>query len=319
MAYLIGTDEAGYGPNLGPLIVSTTVWKVADGKLDGDLYDSLSPSVSRSSIDDENVISIADSKTLYRPGGGLAALEQGVLSAISQTTSCPTDWRQLWLHLCPKAGEHLGELPWYKDFQCSIPLDLDQAKLGELTDHLKSQLTQASVELLSIRSTAVFPATFNRSVEQTGSKGTLLSATTLELVAEQLNQLPPAPTQIICDKHGGRNRYGGLLQTSLASGLVRVIAEGRQESAYEFGTPQQPIQISFRAGGESFLPSALASMTSKYLREMAMRAFNHFWAELVQDLKPTAGYPVDAKRFKHQIEPTQAKLGIQDHDLWRIR
>ncbi|MCP4190550.1 MAG: hypothetical protein GY768_07965 [Planctomycetaceae bacterium] len=319
MAYLIGTDEAGYGPNLGPLIVSTSVWKVDESQLDDDLYDSLSPSVSRTSMDAPNVVTIADSKMLYRPGGDLAALERGVLSAISQITRCPTDWQQLWSHLCPKAGEHLSELPWYKDFQCSIPIDLDQAKLGELTGQLNSQLSQAGVELLNVRSTAVFPSTFNRSVEQSGSKGTLLSATTLELVAEQLNQLPPAPTQIICDKHGGRNRYGGLLQTSLAPGLVRVVAEGRQESAYEFGTPQQPIRISFRAGGESFLPSALASMTSKYLREIAMRAFNHFWAERVQDLKPTAGYPVDAKRFKRQIEPTQAKLGIPDHHLWRIR
>ena len=128
MAYLIGTDEAGYGPNLGPLIVSTSVWKVDESQLDDDLYDSLSPSVSRTSMDAPNVVTIADSKMLYRPGGDLAALERGVLSAISQITRCPTDWQQLWSHLCPKAGEHLSELPWYKDFQCSIPIDLDQAK-----------------------------------------------------------------------------------------------------------------------------------------------------------------------------------------------
>ena len=28
MPYLVGTDEAGYGPNLGPLVVSATVWRV---------------------------------------------------------------------------------------------------------------------------------------------------------------------------------------------------------------------------------------------------------------------------------------------------
>ena len=31
MAFLIGTDEAGYGPNLGPLVISATVWEVPDG------------------------------------------------------------------------------------------------------------------------------------------------------------------------------------------------------------------------------------------------------------------------------------------------
>ena len=28
MGYLIGTDEAGYGPNLGPLVISASVWHV---------------------------------------------------------------------------------------------------------------------------------------------------------------------------------------------------------------------------------------------------------------------------------------------------
>ena len=29
MTLVIGTDEAGYGPNLGPLAVAATVWHVA--------------------------------------------------------------------------------------------------------------------------------------------------------------------------------------------------------------------------------------------------------------------------------------------------
>ena len=28
MPYLIGMDEAGYGPNLGPLVVSASVWQM---------------------------------------------------------------------------------------------------------------------------------------------------------------------------------------------------------------------------------------------------------------------------------------------------
>ena len=31
MPYVIGTDEAGYGPNFGPLVVTATVWKLDDG------------------------------------------------------------------------------------------------------------------------------------------------------------------------------------------------------------------------------------------------------------------------------------------------
>ena len=60
-------------------------------------------------------------------------------------------------------------------------------------------------------------------------------------------------------------------------------------------------------------------MTAKYLRETAMRPFNEFWCARVPGLKPTAGYPVDAKRFKKQIATAQRELAIDDQILWRCR
>ena len=60
-------------------------------------------------------------------------------------------------------------------------------------------------------------------------------------------------------------------------------------------------------------------MVSKYLRELAMLAFNAFWMAQVPGLKPTAGYPVDAKRFRREIEQAQSKLGVPDDQLWRHR
>jgi hypothetical protein len=50
-----------------------------------------------------------------------------------------------------------------------------------------------------------------------------------------------------------------------------------------------------------------------------MQAFNAFWNQYLPDLKPTAGYPVDAKRFKNEIESVQRQLGIEDRILWRSR
>ena len=71
--------------------------------------------------------------------------------------------------------------------------------------------------------------------------------------------------------------------------------------------------------GETYLPAALASMASKYLRELAMRALNAFWCREVPNLKPTAGYPQDAKRFKAEIAEKQTELGVEDRILWRVR
>jgi hypothetical protein len=50
-----------------------------------------------------------------------------------------------------------------------------------------------------------------------------------------------------------------------------------------------------------------------------MKAFNEFWQQRVSDLKPTAGYPLDARRFKQEIAVAQAALAIPDDTFWRTR
>ena len=47
--FILGTDEAGYGPNLGPLVISVSVW-TAERDLDGtEMYKRLRPVVCQAS------------------------------------------------------------------------------------------------------------------------------------------------------------------------------------------------------------------------------------------------------------------------------
>jgi hypothetical protein len=50
-----------------------------------------------------------------------------------------------------------------------------------------------------------------------------------------------------------------------------------------------------------------------------MAAFNAFWLRHQPALRPTAGYPGDARRFKNEIAELQTTLGISDRQLWRNR
>ena len=50
-----------------------------------------------------------------------------------------------------------------------------------------------------------------------------------------------------------------------------------------------------------------------------MRGFNARSGARVQGLKPTAGYPLDARRFKADIAAVQGELAIDDRVLWRDR
>ena len=43
------------------------------------------------------------------------------------------------------------------------------------------------------------------------------------------------------------------------------------------------------------------------------------WTDRLPELRPTAGYPGDSRRFKAEIEPLQRELAIDDRALWRSR
>ena len=170
-----------------------------------------------------------------------------------------------------------------------------------------------------MQSIAIFPREFNDTVDRSGSKGAALSHWTLQLVARMIEPLGNAPISILCDKHGGRDRYLPLLIDCFADRFIEVVNEGRSKSVYRLGSAERRVEIAFQAKGESHLPTALASMASKYLRELAMHAFNDFWRQHVANLPATAGYPLDAKRFKADITAAQQSLGIDDRILWRMK
>ena len=320
MAFLVGTDEAGYGPNLGPLVVSISVFRIPDAAIDKDLYDLLNPRVSREwNAEDEQTFAIADSKLLYKPRGSLAALETGVFAALSQMGKPPTTWRSLLTCLAGDDFQQFEETIWYREFDCDVPVHATWSRIDSSAQALAQRMRSSRIEFTHLQSAVVLPERFNAKIDEHGNKASVLSSITLDLVRDVVERLPAEPIRIVCDKHGGRNNYAALLQPRFDDQLVRVLKEGRSVSTYQIGTLERRLDISFRTGGEAFLPSALASMTSKYVRELSMTAFNHFWQQHVDELRPTAGYPQDAKRFKRQIEPVQKKLAVADHTLWRCR
>lgn len=318
MTLLIGTDEAGYGPNLGPLLISATAWHVPDDSAEIDLYHRLRH-VVRADASSAGHIPIADSKQLYKPGGGLLNLERGLFAALASLDTQVDRWLDAWLTLTPTDAEQLQLVQWYVDYDSPLPIDLAVSQRSADQVTFTEGLRAAQVSLEYIRSTAVFPTRFNELVAKYDSKGSVLSLATLGLVRDALAEHGDPSVVIQCDKHGGRNRYLAVLQTVFPDERVKIIRESRETSVYRWRTPNRQIEIRFVAKGESFLPAALASMTSKYLRELAMKAFNAFWLHHLPDLKPTAGYPVDAKRFKTAIESVQKKLGIEDNTLWRVK
>lgn len=320
MPYLIGTDEAGYGPNLGPLVIAASVWQIAEEASSHDLYDQLRATIcDRAAHASATRLAVADSKLLYNSAAGLGVLERGVLAMLGLLDVQVPTCLDLWRHLAPDDCWQFEEMPWHDGWNHTLPSTCERAEVTAISGLLRQTCSAADVRLVSLQATTIFPARFNAMIDQYGSKGEALSRTTFELIDRCLQPLEEQPVTILCDKHGGRSHYQRLLQLQFPDPLIEVVCEGLAESIYRWGPARTRVEIRLRVGGESFLPAALASMTAKYLRELAMGAFNLYWQSQVEGLKPTAGYPVDARRFKREIARAQSALGIGDHLLWRQR
>ena len=320
MGLLIGTDEAGYGPNLGPLVVAATIWRTSEAAGCHDLYEQLDDIVCRKPLSgtrQDQRLAVADSKQLYRPGSDWGHLERAVLAALALTGKPVSSWTNVWPAVAPDRDMVFPALPWHTGFELALPRDIATSDVDWWQMRLGEALPAREVELVGVLARVVFPEEFNRRVDAVGSKGTLLSEVTLELIKKCGEWGIGELVTIRCDKHGGRSRYGPLLQATFPEYLIEVVREGRAQSVYRWGPANERVDIRFVAGGEQFLPTALASMTAKYARELLMLRLNRFFMSHLPDLAPTAGYVQDGRRYLREIEPVIETTGITVQDLVR--
>jgi hypothetical protein len=313
---MIGADEAGYGPNLGPLVVTATQWDLPAAPHEFDLAralrDVLGPEPAR-----DGRLQITDSKRVYHPGKGLAALELPVLALFAAGGLHPRSWSDLWRGVM-SPGNGVGDdfiAPWYREVDFPLPLAADAADVARAAERLCAGLARAGVRLAAVRSDVVTELRFNRLADAAQSKGTVLTEVTLALIRSLWSADHTTATLIIGDKHGGRSRYAGALVAAAGGAFVATHQESRSCSRYVVNQTE----FRFERGGEKHLPVAAASMVSKYVREVAMQGVNTFWRRHLPDLKPTQGYPQDAVRFRAEIAAVQRREGLADDLVWRRR
>ena len=82
MAWIIGIDEAGYGPNLGPLVMSAVAYRVPHEAAGANLWKLLARAARKDGGNDDKVW-INDSKVVYSSGKGIAELERSVLAVLA--------------------------------------------------------------------------------------------------------------------------------------------------------------------------------------------------------------------------------------------
>jgi hypothetical protein len=198
---------------------------------------------------------------------------------------------------------------------------------------IAAALERAGVEILDLRCIIVAEFALNEVIRTTGSKAEatamavgehirrVLAAVALRQSAEDRNSdaasgssiegaergavaiaTEPSsamPLRIVCDQLGGRTQYQDILARELPGAMIMPLAETGERSRYAIG-PEAVVQFMPEAEA-AHLPVALASMVAKLVRELSMMRFNRYWCSRRPELKPTAGYSQDARRWLHDM------------------
>jgi hypothetical protein len=298
--------------------MTSVACRVPDGLAGKDLWRALRTAVRRRTSKEDGRLLIDDSKAVYTPSRGLLGLEIGVLATLGPM---PADEPLAVRDFVDRVGpENRGELEpelWYTG-TTPLPVICESAPLARAASRFERCCRKKEVAWGLVRSVIVCARRFNALLRDWGSKGAVLGHGLAALLQANRAALHDAHLFFVIDKHGGRNNYGAMLQQALPDGVVVADGETASRSTYRvLGLKQEMnLVVEPRADAGHFCV-ALASMVSKYLRELLMREFNAFWQAHVPDLKPTAGYHGDSARFYEEIRPAVQRLGIPETDVWR--
>jgi len=322
VAIVVGIDEAGLGPVLGPLVVSASAFSLPDDLAAASMWELLAGAVARKATRRGGAVAIDDSKKLYgsRKAGGLGRLERGVLAMLASAGREAGSLRGLLGTVAPESLDELARYPWYARADRPLPAAAGATDVTLAGNALRAAMSAVEIKMIGMRSEVVFAGRFNRLVGATRNKGTATFDLTCRLIARGLHKAAGRRVLVCVDCQGGRRRYLPALQRAFEAASFKVLDESPALSAYLLRSNEAEAEIRFSVGAEKdHLPVALASMLSKYLRELFMSAFNEFWAGHVPQLKATAGYYTDGRRFYQDIQPAMQTLGVDRTMVYRSR
>ena len=319
MAVLVGIDEAGYGPVLGPLVVSSSSFSLPCHFLTSDLWQILEKSVGKRRKHLAGRLLITDSKKAYNKSVGIKNLERTVLTVLKYLSIEPTELYELIKLLCPDCLERLNDYPWYGDFK-NFYLSSDITDVAIASKVFANDLASNGMELLDIRSCCLDVAHYNEMVEVVKNKANVLFTATCQLIKRAHDNFAGDDLHIIVDRQGGRVRYRKNMQRMFPNMNLRILREDNTISSYELELYEKAMRIHFVVGAdEKYLPVSLASMVSKYLRELLIGNINKYFTCLGEGLKPTAGYWKDGMRFVEDLKNNFPHIQFNSRQLIRCR
>jgi len=315
---LVGIDEAGLGPILGPLVVSGAAFSVPAAKISDDFWELLADSVSSNKKNLAGRILVCDSKKAYTPANGIAFLEKTVLTFLKYFSRIPQTAGELADLLCADSKQKILECPWYKNIDSQkIKFNADEISIS--AGVLKKNLEQNGIALTYLKSFCLDAGCYNELIEKVRNKSSVVFNLVCRLISEIIKN-GYWNYHFVIDRQGGRMRYAQNLRTMFPQMDLKILKEEENISSYQLSSANRNITMDFAVKADDyFLPVCLASMACKYLREQLMISHNNYFIEKCADLKPTAGYWTDGKRFLNDLKAIAPHIQYNPAQLIRSR
>jgi hypothetical protein len=288
----------------------TAVAAEGPGETRPDLWADLTSTIDRAGGSPDRLW-IDDSKKVYAAGKGTARLEAAVRALAGaiglDAPSSPLGWF---------SALGAGSLA---DVELERWVDGENLAEPAAVVVPPAPFDGARWRIRSVRSLVLGPERFNALLDTGTNKAGAHFEVFRRLLASVWDDGEEA-ISVRGDKHGGRHFYFDPLGRAFPDCWIDRGEEGPAMSRYVLRRDSRRLELSLvpRADADDGLV-ALASMVSKFLRECWMDAFNAHWRARLPGLRPTAGYPVDARRFREAIEPLCEARGLAPRQWWRMK
>lgn len=323
----VGVDEAGYGPLLGPLVIGVAAFRVDEAVRPhaippacgwrAHLRRRLKGIVVRAGARGDRgclPVAIDDSKAV-KQRAGLAGLARGVgLFASAMDQAPPAHLEDLIVRYSDRGPDTFACCPWFRE-------------LGEValphypwTGRLDERFAARGIQALDLRVLPTDAPELNDSFEAIRNKASVLGLLSATLVLSILDRHPGEDAILVMDRQGGRQDYAGYLARVFPFAVVSPAAAPRGEVRYRVRLPDRMLHVRFVTKGDRVsLAVGWASMAAKLTRELFMQRLNGWFHERLPEVRPTAGYYTDGRRFLDDVGPVLAEEAIDRRLLVRSR